>query len=324
MQIHFRPFALRRFGLSAVIAACGLMFLAAFPAETQARPASAIINEFGTKTNWPSDNDWKPMNSLNDPIDAGVPGEIDFIGDATNPGAYFFSDANYWYIRARVHTPTVVSATFHDTILVLIDNNADAKPEYSFSWDSKSNDITKHGLELQVQSVVGSTWATTQMDDRDGQSGQKVAPPDFAVPTDGTTGDGYIRTLDGQVTTNFGNTTFVDFAVSWGYLGRSYQGAPITNLTRTQTWAIQLGSIADSTDHNNITGDVAAGKNPTDAGLSWGSPSSPTAVTLSTLRASGDAKSQLAPWVLVTLGLTVVLGGGALGWKRRERSINKR
>lgn len=278
-----------------------LLGLAWSPDLSYAMPAAATIDQFGAKSSWPSESDWRPIASLNDPIDSGLPGEIDFVGDASNPTAYYFSDSNYWYIRARVHIGSASGSTFHDTILVLIDRNADYQPENSFSWDSKSGDVYKHGLELQIPGLVRPSWAETQMDDNDGASGQKLAG-DFQVPTDGTTGDGYLRTIDGQATTNFGSTTFVDIAASWSFLEAK------TSLRRTDTWKIQLGSIADSTDHNAIRGDVAGNHNPTDPGLSFGDLLSPTAVVLSSLAASNRAPENVIPISLLINGIVFKIG----------------
>lgn len=120
--------------------------LAAFPSLSYAMPAAATKDQFGTKATWPADSSWRPIASVNDPVDAGVPSEIDFVGDAADPVAYYFSDGNYWYIRALVHVGSVDSSTFHDSIFVLIDRNDDNSPEYSFSWDSKSNTTRRRAV----------------------------------------------------------------------------------------------------------------------------------------------------------------------------------
>lgn len=267
--------------------------LVAFPNLSYAMPAYATVNQFGAKSAWPSDLDWRPINGLNDPVDSAVPREIDFVGDSSNPGAYIFSDDIYWYLRARVDVGTVDSSTFHDSIFIMIDRDNCGSPEYSFSWDSKGTPLPDHGLELQVPQIpLGPSWADSQFNDIDTNAAKKTAPPDFAIPTDGTTGDGYVRTIDGQSTTNLGNTTFVDVAVSWAFLTAQ------TSLRKTDSWNIQLGSIANSTDHNAIRGDVAGNHSPTDTGLSFVTLLRPTAVALTSLAASsvtwGDIDS-LAP-----------------------------
>ena len=90
------------------------------------------------------------------------------------------------------------------------------------------------------------------MEDRDGNSVQKISPPDFSL----SGGDGYVRTVDNQASTNFGLTTFVDIAVSWSFLQAN------TVLNAGQLWRIQFGSISKANDHNFIDYDVAGGVNP--------------------------------------------------------------
>jgi hypothetical protein len=89
--------------------------------------------------------------------------------------------------------------------------------------------------------------------------GAKLSPPDFGD----SNGDGYLRIVEGQSTTTFGTTSFIDVAASWSYLGIN------TTLAAGQTWNLQFGSIYNGTDHADIAYDVAAGHNPGDAGLSW-------------------------------------------------------
>jgi len=60
---------------------------------------------------------------------------------------------------------------------------------------------------------------------------QKIAPPDFAT----SGGNGYVRVTDNVATTNFGTTTFLDFAISSLYLG-----ANVPNLWSNGAWRIQL------------------------------------------------------------------------------------
>lgn len=279
-----------------------LLVIATFPGVVAARPLLTTIAQYGTKSTWPADSDWKAITSLNDPHDASASHEAcDFVGDATNPGAYLFSDSNYWYLRVRVDEGIVGSGTVQDAILILIDNTGDSQPDYAFSWDAKSASITQHGLELQIPDTIGSTWSNTQMKDIDGDPARKVSPPDFALPATGT--DGYIRTVDSVSTTNFGTTTYIDFAVSWSFLSTN------TTLTKTQAWKIQLGSIANSTDHNNIDCDVAGGKAPSDSGLSWTSLANPTAVTLTDFWVSTSGNSLPLGAVGV---LSAILVGGTI------------
>jgi hypothetical protein len=104
------------------------------------------------------------------------------------------------------------------------------------------------------------------MDDIDLQDAQKAIND---INGNSRTTDGYLRTIDRVATTNFGETTFVDFAVSWSYL---YQ---YTGLRSNQLWKVAFASIANATDHNFITGDVSGGASPaslvTEGWSNWGS-----------------------------------------------------
>lgn len=225
---------------------------------------AATTDQYGGHYNyWPGDGQWVPIVSLNDQDD-GVAEQLDFVGDANSPGAYVATDNNYVYVRARIDVGTATTSTFEDSIFVLIDRvgYTDHVPDYAFVWDTKGAVKVEHGLEFQVTDVTGSTWATTKLNDIDGSIGQKIAPPDFGA----SNGNGYIRTVDSVSTTNFGTTTFVDYAVSWSYLSAQSTLAP------GQSWRIQLGSIQNATDHNFITTDVAGGSNPTSQGLDWSEP----------------------------------------------------
>jgi len=226
----------------------------------------ATINQFGgAYSQWPGS--WNQILSLNDPDD-GVEPQLDFVGSATSPGAYWAMDDDYLYFRTRVDVDTVTANTFEDTLFVLIDQpglGIAGQPDYGLAWDTKGlknlGEEDQHGLEFTVLDATGGSWATTRMDDIDGNVAKKLVPPDIS-----NTGDGYIRTTDGVWTTDFGSTTLVDWAVSWDYLAANSTLAP------GQTWYIQLGSIANATDHNNITADVAGGHAPGEIGLTWSDP----------------------------------------------------
>jgi len=117
------------------------------------------------------------------------------------------------------------------------------------------------------------------MDDKDSSAGSKLIPDINGTATSSsgiasgwvshTVGaDGYIRTVDGQSTTNFGTTTYIDFAVSWNYLASQYTAYPGGATTDTsalglnQQWYFALGTRHNSTDHNPPTSDIAGGANP--------------------------------------------------------------
>jgi autotransporter-associated beta strand protein len=204
------------------------------------------------------------LNSAGNPALSADP-QLDFVGDSANAGAYFSNQNGYLFFRMRVAVGTVTSTTFRDAHLVLIDvsgwnyptTDKTGYPDFGIAWDSKSNSSDSHGMEMQIPNTNGQgpTWGDIKMDDIDGSVGQKVAPPDI-----NTTGNGYIRTIDGQATTNFGNTTFIDFAISRSYLNPIPFASPenpyLVNIL-TSDFRLQFGSIHDATDHNAINADVA-------------------------------------------------------------------
>lgn len=218
----------------------------------------ATVDQYGgSKAVWPTTT-WAPLSGLNDPDDAGYAEKLDFVGDGTNPGAYWAQDSQYIYFRARMHEPNVVSGTYSDTLHVLIDRRGYGQetglPDYGFSWDSKSGNNTNHGLEMTVlYSTAATTWGSVKMDDVDGSDGQKLS---LDINGAGRTGDGYVQSISGQSTTAFGNTSFIDFAVSWDYL-TNIRGSTV--LGPGQTWRIALASTANATDHNVMSTDIAGG-----------------------------------------------------------------
>jgi hypothetical protein len=222
--------------------------------------AGAVTNEWfpggSGFTGWPTN--WIAISNLNDPVDLSAANKrLDFVGDAANPGAYWSANSNYFFIRMRVAVSNVTSSTFRDVHWIYIDRvdftNGTAgasMPDYAITWDSLNNNVTKHGLELQTGTNLSSktSWNEVQLNDIDGTSSSKVAPPDF-----NRTGDGYIRTIDMRATTNFGNTTYIDFAVKWSFVRAN------TALNTNQEWRIQFGSSNNSDDHSAPTDDIAGG-----------------------------------------------------------------
>ncbi len=245
------------------------------------------MEHVGSYDGWDSLS-WNAINGLND-ADDGVSEELDFVGDSSDAGTYWADNGTYVFFRVRVDVGTVDTGTFSDSHLLLIDvddysyaGNAAGTPDYGFAWDSKSNDVETHGLEMQVLGDIKSTWNKTSMDDIDGAPAEKTYE-DINGFVDGTqrTTDGYLRTVDGQSTENFGDTTFIDYAVSWAYL-EAY-----TDLEKGQSWNIALGSIANATDHNSIAADVGGGANPdglvTEGWAPLGAVPEPTVVSLLSL-----------------------------------------
>ncbi len=208
---------------------------------------------------------WTAISSLNGAVNTGIAGQLDFVGNTNNPGAYFANYGGFLFFRMRVNIGTVTNTTFHDTHLVLFDvlgwnyptNGATGYPDFAISWDSKSVDTNRHGMEMQIppSTKQGTNWGGIQMDDIDGSAGDKIAPPDI-----NTNGQGYIRTIDGQAAISTNNTTFIDFAIARSYLNPiPVPSGANTNLVNilNHDFRLQFGSIANATDHNPINADVA-------------------------------------------------------------------
>lgn len=233
-----------------------LVGVVAFEVSTQA----TIIQQIGNYGGWGSVQ-WQPLNGLNDGIDAGVSTAVDFVGDSANPGAYWSIDDSYVYFRMRLNIDAVpLTSTLHDSHFVLIDvagyNNEDGKPDFGFVFDSSSQKNASHGLEMSVfGSVQNGTWGGIRMTDLDGNGGAKGA---VDINGDGRTTDGYVQSTDGQLTSVFGATTFLDFAVSLSYLSNY---VPV--LVNNSAWKIQLGSIQNANDHNQLA-EVGGGVSATD------------------------------------------------------------
>lgn len=248
---HQRSFLAR----VAISFAAALFSLVGRGATTNMWYPSTSASFSGWPTNWiaiPSLNDQKNLTALD--------ARLDFVGDSYNPGAYWSSDTNYFFIRMRVAVSNVTSTTFRDAHWVYIDRAgftngtaAAGMPDYALVWDSKNNDPSKHGLELMTGSNLVATtyWSQMTLNDIDSNTSQKIAPPDFNL-----TGDGYLRTIDMRPTTNFGYTTFIDFAVKWSFIRAN------TSLSTNQSWRLQFGSRNDANDHNFPQDDIAGGFSP--------------------------------------------------------------
>lgn len=222
---------------------------------------------------------WQALSELNDANDGLA--EFDFVGDSNDPAAFWASQNGYLFFRMRVATATVSPTTFSGSHFVMIDvvgldydqtaqglispENNPLRPDYALVWDSKSNDPTKHGLEMSVRDQIGTTWDAIQMTDIDSVEGG-TAPSQKGlndINGGGRTTDGYVRAVDSQATTSFGTTSYLDYAVSWTYL------STYTELSPSQTWKLALASI-NNNDHLNINEDVAGGASPlASADLGW-------------------------------------------------------
>lgn len=261
------------------------------------------VNQVGTFNNWTTE--WTSLGGYD--ANNGL-GEIDFVGDANDPGLYWADNGEYVFFRFRVAVGTVISTTFHDAHFLLIDvdnylygsgfgTNIAGRPDFGFAWDTKSNDNTKHGLEMSVFNTGANTWNGINMADIDGASGSKGTNDINGLISGSTfrTTDGYVRTIDGQSTANFGLTTFIDFAVSWNYLTN------YTPLAKGQTWNVTLASIANATDHNNLSGDIGNGADPTGS------------ITVGWIPAAAVPEPASA--------LMIAFGGGLIAFIRRIRHI---
>lgn len=235
--------------------------------------------------------EWNPIFRLNDQDNAITRDHLDFVGNALNPGAYWADNGSFLFFRIRVDTGTVTASTFSDAVLILIDvddylygtgfgSNVPYTPDYALAWDS-NQPAKNHGFEMTRRDIIGATWANSQMEELDGSSGQKYGSSGQKLSNDingniaGRGYDGYIRTIDGQSTTNFGTTSFIDFAVSWSYL-QTY-----TDLDKNQRWNLALGSIANATDHKAINTDIASGAGPTSSiTTGWQAVPEPTVMSL--------------------------------------------
>ncbi len=231
---------------------------------------ATTIDHVGSGLNWLVP--WQAIQDLDDPKETGMTGEFDFVGDAQDAGAYWASTEDYFFFRMRLaYSGTVALGTIQGAHLLMIDlagydypttagsNTNGTLPDFAIAWDSKSNNPATHGLEMCVLNTRANTWNGINMKDLDNSNGQKTL---LDINGDGRTGEGYVQTVDGLVTTNLGTTILIQYAVSWAYLEAN------TPLSKTQLeagqWKFALGSIQGATDHNNINVDMAGGISITD------------------------------------------------------------
>jgi hypothetical protein len=237
----------------------------------------AVVNQIGSYSNWPTS--WTSLGGYD--ADNGLTETLDFVGNATDPGLYYARSSSYIFFRMRVDEGTFPSTPPNGAYLLLIDiaNYGTNGIDYAFAWDSKSK-IADHGLEMCVRAVNGPTWGVSQVDDIDRQPSVKATNDINGLISGSTyrTTDGYVRTTDGQNTTSFGTTTFIDFAVKWSYL-ETY-----TDLRSNQTWNVGLASIANATDHNAFNADIGNNAGTTSSVTTgWQAVPEPTVVSLISL-----------------------------------------
>nr|MDP0503673.1 hypothetical protein [Verrucomicrobiota bacterium JB025] len=252
---------------------------------------AAIVEQIGSYGSWPTT--WTAIGGYDtDATDQEAAAYLDFVGDASDPGLYYASDESYVYFRMRVDEGTFTSDTASGAHILLIDivGVGNDGIDYGFSWDSKSNDPSSHGLEMSVVSTNGPSWGVSQVDDLDGSNAKKETND---INGDGRTTDGYVRTVDGVSTTSFGTTSFIDFAVSWSYLDT------YTDLDPSQTWNVTAASIANATDHNAFNADVMGAELTDSVTTGW------TSVSL--VPEPGNA-----------LAIVLVVALGTQRWRRRR------
>ncbi len=246
--------------------------------------ATTVAQYGGSYANWPST--WTAFAGINDPAAAG---RLDFVGDATDWGGYWAQNNDYVFLRMRVNTATVDGTTYSgDTLWALINTanpSAPLGPNFAFAWNATT------GLKMQTLGTLGSTWGGTTM-----AAVGAVAD----INGNSRTGDGYVRSVDGQGATN--STSFIDFAVSWNYL----QNNSTTTLRHEQVWAVALASAASAVNTSPLGtgGDIAGGSTPASA------PSSPT---------GGWSGAFLNPEPASAGVLAVCLACGILGRRPRTR-----
>jgi len=213
-----------------------------------------VTNIIGSYGSWPTT--WQALPGISDTADAGLVPELDFVGDASNPELYHADNGAYLFCRMRVNLDSY-TATPQGAYLWLIDvvGVGNTGIDAAFAWDAKSNIVASHGLEMGVAGINGPTWGNSQLADLDGNSGSKGT---VDINGGGRTTDGYVRVTDGQATTNFGASTFIDFAVSWSYL-ETY-----TLLRKGQSILVNVASIHNATDQGAFNADLGNDAVPTD------------------------------------------------------------
>ena len=197
-----------------------------------------VINQVGTYANWATN--WVAISGGTD-ADDGLTETADYVGNAASPGLYCANNGSYVMFRMRVDADTFTTSSDAYILLFDIAGYGVTGIDYAFAWDAKSNDNSKHGLEMCIAGVNGPTWGAAQVDDIDGAPASKTTKD---INGAGRSTDGYVLTTDGQTTVAFGGTSFIDFAVSWSYLESN------TNMRSNQNWNVALVSIVNKTDHN--------------------------------------------------------------------------
>ncbi len=216
-------------------------------------------NSSTTPTNqpaWPTDAQWTAVPGLQTATATSSNPENDYKGSVSSPAVQWYSNATYLYFRTQLRYTAQIIPAYNtpfgnDVFFLMVDKaSTTQKIDYSFSWDVQNEQsISRHGLELNrpIADYSNTTvWSAVQFDDADLNNGQKLIP-DFdslsgSFVSTGT--DGYIRATQ-FVTGSTVDNTYIDLAVSWGYL------AAATSLTTADlsTMQIALANIHSGNDH---------------------------------------------------------------------------
>lgn len=298
-----------------------------------ASPANSATYDVygGTKASWP-DGSWIPVSSLGDPDDDKTE-RLDFVGDTYTDGPdesnytlYRYGDSTYAYFRVRVDAGAYTgyknfglkTGDWTDNIWIMINADSDTEAEYALAWDTKTGDSGEegdqpHGLEFQIINATSTQWGNTTFNDidKDGAKKRTVSGTGdgecdglcggcWHVDIPYTGGTGYVRILDGQSTTAWDTTMFIDIAVTWAYLHSASTAAngcdgTLPVLSASGNWKLQAGSRANANDHNLISEDVAGDSTPTTDPKVWSS-DVPTLVNLVSFTATPSRNGILLEW----------------------------
>ena len=228
------------------------------------RSHASVVEQIGSLGSWTTE--WNVIHGLDDEADASLDGTVDFVGDASDPGLYWDSTEDYVFLRFRVNWDGDVvqsvdgKGTFQDTLCVLVDVGGAGAFDYGFTWDANSNPTAGHGLEMSILGTDANSWGGVKPTDFDGVNGKNEL--DINGDLGGRGYDGYIRTVDHQSTANFGDTTFIDYAISWDYLNQQTTNGLLLADTPIEEWNITLASIENAQDHNFLSTDIGGGASP--------------------------------------------------------------
>jgi hypothetical protein len=202
---------------------------------------------------WPTSSpSWQGANT--DAADSA--NAFDIVGSSSYPALQYALDGNYIYFRMQINSANIGTSP-SGSYMIYIDRDGwtggsnPGTPDFAFAWDAKSNDKTKHGLEM-TRYGSGTTWGTLSMDDIDNDSSVKGAAD---INGSSRTGDGMVRVQTGaDGASGVGLNSYVEFAIAWSYLRNN----STTGLDQNQLWNIGASVISGANDHGSPSpnGDV--------------------------------------------------------------------